>query len=214
LVCPENPWCSDLCLIRIRLQERREQAGNGIAQFVGKSGGGSIQDCLAGELFIMLVPLSGMKKKLKWIVGVLVVVFALAQLANPSRTNPPVVSDLMAANVPPPHVAALLHAACYDCHSHETKWPWYAHIAPASWLVAHDVNEGRQHLNLSDWPVADSARAAKKLDRMSEEIDYREMPPAKYTLLHADARLTDADRNELTNWLDATAERLRPPTVK
>jgi hypothetical protein len=159
----------------------------------------------------MLALLIGMKKKLKWVFGALVVVFALLQFANPARTNPPVVSDLMATNMPPPHVAALLHAACYDCHSYETKWPWYAHIAPASLLVIGDVNEGRKHLNLSDWPAADSVRAAKKLDRMSEEIDYREMPPGKYTLIHADARLTDADRKELTGWLDAEADRLRAP---
>jgi hypothetical protein len=158
----------------------------------------------------MLALLIGMKKKLKWVFGVLVVVFALLQFANPARTNPPVVSDLMATNVPPPHIAALLHAACYDCHSYKTKWPWYSRIAPASLLVIGDVNEGRKHLNLSDWPAGDSVRAAKKLDRMSEEIDYREMPPGKYTLIHADARLTDADRKELTGWLDAEAARLRP----
>jgi hypothetical protein len=158
----------------------------------------------------MLALLIGMMKKLKWVFGALVVVFALLQFANPARTNPPVVQDLMATNMPPPHVAALLHAACYDCHSHETKWPWYSHIAPAAWLVVSDVNEGRKHLNLSAWPAADSVRAAKKLDRMSEEIDYREMPPSKYTLLHADARLTDADRKELTGWLDTEAARLRP----
>ena len=107
----------------------------------------------------------------------LVVVFALAQFANPSRPNPPVVSDLMAANVPPPHVAAPLHAACYDWSLRTKQNGHCMHTSPwASWLVAHDGNEGRQHLNLSDWPAADSARAAKKLDRMSEEIDYREMP--------------------------------------
>ena len=156
----------------------------------------------------MLAPPNGMKKKLKWNIGALVAVFVLAQLANPARTNPPVVSDMLADNASPPQVAALLHAACYDCHSNETKWPWYAHIAPASLLVASDVNEGRRHLNLSDWPADDSTRAAKKLDRMSEEIDYREMPPGKYTLLHADARLTDADRKELKDWLDAQSKRL------
>ena len=156
----------------------------------------------------MLAPLSGMKKKLKWIAGAIVVVFALAQFANPTRTNPPVVQDMLANIVPPPHVATLLHAACYDCHSNETKWPWYAHIVPASLLVAGDVNEGRRHLNLSEWAADDPIRAAKKLDRMSEEIDYHEMPPGKYTLLHADARLRDADRKELTGWLDAQSKRL------
>jgi len=137
-------------------------------------------------------------------------VFALLQLTNPARTNPPLPpgGDISATNPPPPQIAALLHAACYDCHSDETKWPWYSRIAPVSWLVAGDVNEGRGHLNLSDWPK-DSERAAKKLERMSEELDYKDMPPAKYSLIHADARLTDGQRKELIQWADETAAKLK-----
>jgi len=153
-----------------------------------------------------------MKKKLKWVVGGLIVLFGLLQFTNPARTNPPVVQDLMATNAPPPQVVASLRAACYDCHSNETKWPWYSRIAPASWLVVWDVDEGRRHLNLSDWPANDLTRAAKRLDRMSEEIDYHQMPPGKYTIIHTDARLTDSQRKELTGWLDAEAERLRSMT--
>ena len=154
-----------------------------------------------------------MKKTLKWIFVALVVGFGLLQFTNPPRTNPPVVNDLLATNAPPPRVAALLHAACYDCHSSETKWPWYSRVAPMSWLIAQDVVEGRKNLNFSDWPADNPTRAAKRLASMSEQIDYLEMPPKKYTAIHADARLTDADRKELTGWLDAEAERLRA-TVK
>jgi len=143
-------------------------------------------------------------KKLKWIFVVCVAGFALLQLTNPARTNPPVVSDMMASNTPPPQIAAMLHAACYDCHSYETKWPWYAHIAPVSWLIASDVNDGRRDMNLSDWPN-DPMRAAKRMEDMSEKIGYDEMPPSKYTAIHADARLTEAQRKELTGWLDAAA---------
>jgi len=147
-------------------------------------------------------------KKLKWIFAALVAGFALLQLTNPARTNPPVVSDMMASNAPPPEVAAMFHAACYDCHSYETKWPWYSHVAPVSWLIASDVNEGRRNLNLSDWP-SDPVRAAKRLEDMSEKIGYDEMPPAKYTAIHADARLTESQRKELTDWLDGEAKRLK-----
>jgi hypothetical protein len=150
-----------------------------------------------------------MRKKLKWIFGALAVAFGLLQFTNPPRTNPPVANDLMATNAPPPEISAMLHAACYDCHSSETKWPWYGHVAPMSWLIADDVNEGRKNLNLSDWPANDPKRAAKKLEAMSEEIDYREMPPKKYSAIHVDARLTDAGRKELTDWLDAEAARLK-----
>jgi len=154
----------------------------------------------------MLVRLIRMKKKLKWIFVALVAVFGLLQFANPARTNPPVVNNLPGTNASPP-VVALLHAACYDCHSSETKWPWYSHIAPMSWLIAQDVNEGRQHLNFSDWPQ-DTDRAAKKFDRINEVLDYRQMPPKKYTALHPEARLSEAQRQELLDWSAAQAERL------
>jgi hypothetical protein len=150
-----------------------------------------------------------MKRKLKWIVAGFITVFALLQFIHPPRTNPPVIHDLMATNSPPPKIAALLHTACYDCHSHETRWPWYSHVAPMSWLIANDVNEGRKHLNLSEWPADQPDPAARRLESMSEEIDYHEMPPKKYTVIHADARLTDAERKELTDWLDAEAARLK-----
>jgi len=83
-----------------------------------------------------------------------------------------------------------------------------------SWLIADDVNEGRKHLNLSDWPGDQPKRAARRLESMSEEIDYREMPPKKYTAIHADAQLTESERKELTDWLDAEAARLKSTREK
>lgn len=150
-----------------------------------------------------------MKKKLKLIFAALALVFVLLQFTNPARTNPPVVNDLMATNPPPPEIASLLHAACYDCHSYETKWPWYSHIAPVSWLIASDVNDGRHDMNFSDWPANDPVRLAKRLENMSEKLGYDEMPPKKYTLIHADARLTESQRKQLEDWLDAEATRLK-----
>ena len=153
-----------------------------------------------------------MKKKLKWIFATLVALFALMQLTNPPRTNPPVAPghDLTATNPPPPQIAALLRSACYDCHSYETKWPWYSRIAPVSWLVVSDVNDGRERLNFSDWPRSLPERAAKRLERISEEVGYKDMPPAKYTLLHPEARLTAGQREQLIRWADQEAARLKP----
>ena len=78
-----------------------------------------------------------------------------------------------------------------------------------SWQIAQDVKEGRESLNLSDWPNDNPTRAAKKLENMSEKIEYGEMPMKKYTLIHADARLTASRRKELMDWLDAEATRLK-----
>jgi len=152
-------------------------------------------------------------KNWKTILAAGFVIFAMLQFFNPARTNPPVKNDFLAAVKPPPAVAANLRDACYDCHSHETRWPWYSKIAPVSWLVVSDTTEGREHLNFSDWPT-EPARAAKKLDRINEVVDYREMPPKKYSLIHADARLTEVQRKEIMDWTDAAAEKIRPAENK
>ena len=152
-----------------------------------------------------------MKKKLIWMLAGCLALFAGLQLFNPPRANPPVKQDFLATVHPPAPVASAIRAACYDCHSHETVWPLYARIAPASWLIASDVNEGRKHLNFSEWP-AEPAHAAKNLDRLNEVVDYREMPPKKYTLLHPEARLTDVQRQAILDWTGAAADKLRATT--
>lgn len=94
---------------------------------------------------------------------------------------------------------ALADRACFDCHSNETRWPWYSHVAPVSWFVQNHVDEGRRELNFSDWNAGNSeAREA------AETVREREMPPKSYLLLHPEARLTDAEREQLARGLDAT----------
>ncbi|SRR5579884_2804919 len=157
-----------------------------------------------------------MKRFLKWTLPALVAAFLLLQLTNPPRTNPsaPPGDDIAATNPPPPQIMALLHAACYDCHSNETKWPWYSHVAPVSWLIASDVNGGRHRLNFSEWPRQHPDWVIRRLERISEELDYREMPPPKYLLMHPEARLTDAQRKELIQWADAAAAQLKAAQPK
>ena len=89
--------------------------------------------------------------------------------------------------------------ACFDCHSNETEWPAYANIAPASWLVQHDVDEGRAVLNFSEWQ-----RPQEKAKKAAEELREGEMPPAAYLLVHAHARLSTADRDRLAQGLAKT----------
>jgi cytochrome c551/c552 len=131
------------------------------------------------------------------------VLLAAIQLVPVSRTNPPVSSALAA----PPAVAAVLKRACYDCHSHETTWPLQAWVAPVSWLVAHDVSEGREELNFSAWDRVDRKKVAKKLP---EELAEGEMPPWLYVLAHPEARLSDADRKLLVEWARGLAEPRTP----
>jgi Haem-binding domain len=121
------------------------------------------------------------------------------QLVPVSRTNPPVTSAVVA----PPAVAAILKRACFDCHSHETVWPLQAYLAPASWLVAHDVTAARKELNFSRWDQVDPKKVAKKLP---EEVGEGEMPPWFYVVAHPMARLSDAERKTLIDWARGLAE--------
>jgi hypothetical protein len=126
----------------------------------------------------------------------LVALLALAQFVPVSRTNPPVEQEVDA----PPEVRAVLERSCYDCHSHETRWPWYAWIAPVSWLLAHDVAEAREHLNFSTWGRYDAGERAENLEEIAEMVEEGEMPPWFYLPLHPDARLSPADLATVTAW--------------
>jgi len=139
-------------------------------------------------------------KKLILIVGIGAVAFlVLIQLVPFGRqhTNPPVVQE---PNWDSPQTRQLAVRACFDCHSNETVWPWYSNIAPVSWLVQNDVNEGRGRLNFSEW-----GRGEMEIDEVGEVIRRGEMPPSYFVILHPDARLTAAEQEALIRGLMATA---------
>jgi hypothetical protein len=135
-------------------------------------------------------------RKLRLALVVLVAGFALAQAVAVQRTNPPVESEVKA----PPAVMAALRKACWDCHSNETDWPWYASVAPMSWVVAHDVNEGRGELNFSRWSSVDAKRLEKLGREIAEDVQGGDMPPLLYRLAHRSQRPTDADRAAIVAW--------------
>jgi hypothetical protein len=111
--------------------------------------------------------------------------------------------------VPPP-VMAVLRRACFDCHSNETRWPWYSRVFPVSWLVSHDVQEGRGQVNFSRWGEYDPFDRADMLDKMCDLSSKQRMPLWQYRLMHADARLATADVAALCGWTKAEAARLVP----
>ena len=128
----------------------------------------------------------------------LLVVFVAAQLVPYGRahTNPPVVSE---PRWDQPRTRALAVRACFDCHSNQTAWPWYASVAPASWLTQRHVDEGRRVLNFSDW-----SRAYEAASECAEEVLEGKMPTRDYALVHPHARLSDEERRALAAGLTAT----------
>lgn len=121
------------------------------------------------------------------------------QLVPVDRSNPPVQGVVPA----PAPVLAVLERACYDCHSNQTRWPWYAYVAPVSWLVADDVHEGRHELNFTEWNKASARRRARVAGKVWDEVQEGKMPLPSYVRVHPAARLTEADRAALRGWAEA-----------
>lgn len=144
------------------------------------------------------------RKIIRRILFATMIAFVIIQLIPVDQSNPPVESEISS----PPEVGAILRRACYDCHSNETKWPWYSKIAPVSWLAASDVHEGRNELNFSTWGRYSKEQQIKKLKESWEEITEGEMPPASFKLMHKEATVSASDRELLHKWiLELTAEK-------
>ena len=138
----------------------------------------------------------------RFLFGLLILVLAI-QLIPADRENPPSVETIAA----PPAVEQILRRSCFDCHSYETQWPWYAYIAPASWLVAYDVHEARDHLNFSTWQIYDEDERIDNLEEMWEEVEEGNMPLWYYLPLHPEANLDDRERRLLHKWvLESTTD--------
>ena len=138
---------------------------------------------------------NGILTKALLVVVILILAIQLAPYGR-NHSNPPVRSEPAWDR---PETRELARRACFDCHSNETVWPRYAQIAPMSWLIQHDVVEGRRALNFSEWqrPQEEAGEAAKS-------VREREMPPWMYTLLHPEARLSPEERSTLIHGLEAT----------
>jgi hypothetical protein len=137
-------------------------------------------------------------KTLAWVIGGALSLFVVIQLIPiwALKTNPPVVAEPQWDS---PQTQALAERACFDCHSNETKWPWYSNVAPVSWLVVVDTVRGRNKLNFSEWGV----RRAK-LDEVGKVIRRGEMPPSNYLLTHPEAKLTETEKQQLIDGLSKT----------
>jgi len=137
-----------------------------------------------------------MKTNLVRIVLAVVIVLVGIQFIPVNLNNPPVEEKFQ----PSPDVNAILKRSYYDCHSNETIWPAYSQVAPVSWLLAWDVEEGREELNFSTWNRHSQKKRDKIIKEIWEEVQEGEMPPWFYLPLHPDARISDNDRAVLRDW--------------
>jgi Haem-binding domain len=138
-----------------------------------------------------------------------IIVFAIfIQIFQPKRTNPPCIpSRTIEAHVQiPEDVRGPLRRACGDCHSNQTVWPWYSHVAPISWVVVDDVNQGRRHMNFDDWEALGSAKeATDRLMDICKETEQKGMPPYSYRIAHPKSLLNAKELSAVCSWSNSFA---------
>ncbi len=139
----------------------------------------------------------------KKILALLLIVFAVMQFIQIDVSIPEdsaSKTDFLAKYEAPAEIQSLVKASCYDCHSYETKYKWYMHVAPVSWLTKGHVKDGRKHLNFSDWDKYELDKKKHKLEECYEEIEEGKMPLESYLKMHDEAKLTVEEQQLLVNW--------------
>ena len=149
------------------------------------------------------------KKHLKIAAVVSLVLLAGIQFVRPARTNPAAdPAEALSAHVPTAaHVTAILEHSCRDCHSSETRWPWYSNVAPVSWWVIDHVDHGRSHFNYSQWARYTPEEQKKLLKESCELAKKGAMPLGSYLTMHRSARLSPADVTAICVWAQSAALR-------
>ena len=142
-----------------------------------------------------------MKKK---ILLAIVAFLILAQFIRIDKTNPPVTitNDILNITNAPKDISKMMKAACYDCHSNETKYPWYMDIAPISWWTKGHVNNARASLNFSEWISYTGDKRAHKIEESALKVRKKWMPITSYLLMHPEAKLSVEEREALAKWFE------------
>lgn len=140
----------------------------------------------------------------------IIAIFFLIQFVpnNLPENNNDLTNDIVLSEKAPEDVKLILSKACYDCHSNQTIYPWYSYVAPVSWLVAKDTNEGREELNFSNWAELSKRKKIKILNEMAEEVEKKNMPLEVYTVIHKDAILSEVEIKTITNWTKSVSTKI------
>jgi hypothetical protein len=138
---------------------------------------------------------------------ILLTLFAISGALGVQLVQPP--SLVRQYSVPAPilsgahadaHVSSILERSCQNCHSLNTQWPVYSRIFPFSWIIEHDVQEARTHMNLSRWQIYDDSEKSLLLSEIGSVARSHIMPPRRYTMIHPEAKLSEGEANEVYQW--------------
>ena len=137
-----------------------------------------------------------MRKLVKGFFLLILAGWIVIQFVPVDRTNPPVAGEITAHD----EVMLVLRTSCYDCHSNETRWPWYSRVAPVSWWMAQHVRMGRERLNFSEWQPLSPEEMEEARKEAWEEVERGSMPLPVYLRMHPEALLTEPQREALERW--------------
>ena len=155
--------------------------------------------------------LARLASRVRWALAITLVLLIGAQFVPVDRTNPATrpEASLLNQKTTSPAVRAILERSCRDCHSNDTRWPWYSRVAPISWFLLNHVNGGRDRLNYSRWTSYESDDQDKFLNGMCTLTRKGRMPVSSYLWIHRDAKLSDADIKTLCAWSDKMRDTLQ-----
>ena len=137
--------------------------------------------------------------------------FILIQFFRIDKTNPPINEgmDFLTIKKTPETIANQIRNSCYDCHSNETKYPWYSNIQPFGWFLKNHIEDGRKHLNFSTFATYEPKRQAHKLYESFEMVEHGEMPMESYLLMHPEAKLSESQKAEIVNYFKRIEDEIR-----
>lgn len=142
-----------------------------------------------------------MRKYLKSSFIVIITIVVLLQFFRPEKNNSGNnAQDISIRYAVPAPVQNILKVSCYDCHSNQTVYPWYANVQPIAWWLADHIKEGKEELNFNEFSAYRIGRQYRKLEEIIEEVEEDEMPLTSYTLIHRNAKLNDEQKTELLKW--------------
>ena len=138
----------------------------------------------------------------KRILLALLLVFVAMQFIRPARnvSSTDQAADMVTHFTTPANVAGILKTSCYDCHSNNTHYPWYANVQPIGWLLSNHVKDGKEELNFNEFTSYSKRRQLSKLKSIQNSIKDGSMPLSSYTLLHNDAKLSQRSKSSLIQW--------------
>ncbi len=155
-----------------------------------------------------------MKKIVRWALIVIAAGFVVLQFFRSPKNSAPAdpAVDFIAQYHPPADVENVLRVGCYDCHSNETRYPWYAEVQPVGWWLNEHIKNAKGEVNFSEWGSYRVRRKFKKLEEMMTQVQKGEMPLPSYQLLHGDAKLSAEQTRRFLEWVGAMRDTIKATT--